>query len=91
MDRNTFESLADQFGDFYVYYIRNDSSTTTTYAVGTTEFDIPYIKAKGTPPTPSEDEVVFFSFTSDKFRILPLSRIKRLTPLQDVLKNGTTE
>ena len=80
-------SQAQEHGDFYVYYTKQGSNS-TTYAVGTTDFNNWYIEAKGAQPSHDpETEFLFFSWTSDKFRVIPFERIRTLSPLSAELNN----
>lgn len=94
---------AEKHGDFYAFY-RKHTGHGTTYLVGTTDLDNAYIANKhasgkagipaGVPlevasaKAQSEDSVLVFSWTNDKFRILKASDVKRMSPLSAELKRG---
>jgi hypothetical protein len=85
--RIAVQEQAKEHGDFYVYYTKQGSNS-TTYAVGTTDYDNWYIKAKGAIPQYDEaNEFMFFSWTSDKFRVIPYDRIRTLSPLSAEINN----
>lgn len=90
MNRTTFDSKAEKFGDFYVYYPKLQG-TGTTYMVVTVDFDNTYIQRKLKQYRPVElkdTEVLVFSWTNDKFRILDLNSVKNMSGLGAVLRNG---
>lgn len=94
---------AEKQGDFYLYYNKRTGKG-TTYLVGTTDFDNKYIQAKHatgkagiTAHVPLEhlqeqaakqDNVLVFSWTNDKFRILSAKEVRRMSPLSAELKRG---
>lgn len=94
---------AENHGDFYMYY-RKNAGKGTTYLVGTTDFDNKYIQAKhatgkaGLTPDVSlsalqgqalmQGNVIIFSWTNDKFRILSANDVRRMSPLSAELRNG---
>ena len=86
MLREEFEKKATKMGDFYLYYTR-EGDTRQTYLVGTTNFTTPYVAERIKNLTLKEDEVLVWSWNSNKARKLDLKRIKKLVPLSTVLKN----
>ena len=102
MKLEEFLSKAEQFGDFYVYYTK-EGTTHQTYLVGTTDLSPPYIanivgeqmrnpRVKNAINEANKQgdrsNVAIFSYSSNKLRFLPVSRIRRLVPLSSVLKNS---
>ncbi|AUG85267.1 hypothetical protein KNV09_gp064 [Vibrio phage Athena] len=103
MKLNHILEQADKHGDFYLYY-RKHTGKGTTYLVGTTDFDNKYIQAKhasgkaGLTPNVClsalqgqalmQDNVIVFSWTNDKFRILSAKDVRRMSPLAAELRNG---
>lgn len=101
MKLEDFKIKAELFGDFYVYYTK-EGTNHQTYLVGTTDFSPPYIanivgeqvrnpKIKKAMLEANKDgdrsTVAIFSYSSNKLRFLPVSRIRRLVPLSAILKN----
>lgn len=98
MKLEEFNSKAESFGDFYVYYTKPGANYQLNL-VGTTDFTPPYIAdivakqvrsktfKQAIHDMDREKEVIVFSYNSNKLRILPLNRIKRLVPLSSILKN----
>jgi hypothetical protein len=90
MRQKDFIEKANQFGDFYIYY-QKIGGKGTTYMVATTDFSTPYVARKlenlRKPRTLAPDEVMVYSWTSDKFRVVSLPKVKRMSPLGAVLKN----
>lgn len=94
---------AEKHGDFYMYY-RKHTGKGTTYLVGTTNFDNSYIQnmalevGNGVPAQADlghlqkvvnqEGKILVFSWTNNKFRVIPASHVRRLTPLSAELRNG---
>lgn len=78
---------ASKLGDFYMYYQR-ENGPGTAYLAGTTDFSTPYIQEKYAKlddsvlkQAESEDKVLVFSWTANKFRTMAVNKIKRLVPL----------
>lgn len=92
MDKKEFERKAKEYGDFYLYYLKEGSRSLTTYLVGTLDTSSPWLQEaisnQARKPTASEEEAVVFSFSSNKLRSIPYSRIKRLVPLSKILRNS---
>lgn len=85
MKMEDFISKSKEMGDFYVYYTTEERPN--SFIVATQEYS-PYIKDKDrkfkfNPKT----EVKLFSFTQNRFVVLPVKSIKKLVPLATVLKN----
>lgn len=94
---------AENHGDFYLYY-RKNTGKGTTYLVGTTDFDNKYIQAKhasgkagvrsdlslasAQAEAESENSVLVFSWTNDKFRLINANDVRRMAPLSAELRNG---
>ncbi len=90
MTRTDYNTKVSQYGDFYLYY-QKETGRGATYLVGTADLDNSYIRAKlGHRPLPtvSSTQVIVWSWTSDKLRVIELAKVKRLTPLGAVLKNN---
>lgn len=103
MKLNHALSQAATHGDFYLFY-RKLGGQGTTYLVGTTDFDNKYIQAKhaagksGIRPSlslesaqaeaASENAILVWSWTNDKFRMISAQDIRRMSPLAAELKNG---
>lgn len=103
MKLNHIIEQADKHGDFYCYY-RKHTGKGTTYLVGTTDFYNKYIKAKHATgkagltgdvsletlqeQANKQDNVIVFSWTNDKFRILSAKDVRRISPLAAELRNG---
>jgi hypothetical protein len=91
MKKETFEAQSKEFGDFYVYYVKKDSSQ-VTYGICTTELEIPYIKSKmrnGKPPRCVGDEVLMWNWKNDAFLRVSLAKIKKLVPLSKVVQKAS--
>ncbi|ASV43434.1 hypothetical protein [Vibrio phage JSF12] len=92
---------ADQHGDFYMYYPKKDSKG-TTYLVGTLDFANKYIQSKvtsdrvtrGTDPDALQadlqkrNSILVFSWTNDRFRILPATSVKKMTALRAEIQSA---
>lgn len=89
MKASDFVAQAEQLGDFYLYYAK-EGAKGTTYLVGTTDLDNKFIKANMVmPKTPlTADEVLVWSWSSAKLRVMNVTKIKRLIGLATVLKNN---
>ena len=91
MQKSDFLTKAESCGDFYLYY-RKDGSKSTTYLVGTLDLSTPYIQKQILPgqDDPSKlkaNEVFLWSWSSNKLRKIDLAKVKRVSPLGAVLKN----
>lgn len=89
MRKDRFEELADKFDTFYLTY-KKTNTPGKTYLVGTHNLDTKYIqdKLKTAPEhvrklvdTPSDEQVVLFSYSTDRFRVLDYSQVVRLSML----------
>lgn len=94
---------AEKHGDFYLYY-RKHTGKGVTYLVGTTDFDNKYIQAKhaagragvrsdlslesAQAEASSENAILVFSWTNDKFRVISAQDARRMSPLAAELRNG---
>ncbi|AFB83883.1 hypothetical protein VPT02_117 [Vibrio phage VPT02] len=103
MKLNHILEQAEKHGDFYMYY-RKNTGKGTTYLVGTSDFDNKYIQAKQATgkagvtahvslellqaQANKQDNVLVFSWTNDKFRILSAKDVRRMSPLAAELRNG---
>ena len=98
MKAATFWDKAKEFGDFYIYFARPDTQE-VTFAVATADLSTPYIRnnsrfkaakravSKGVVPPTSNTCVDLWDWKSDKLICVELASIKKLVPLQSVLKN----
>lgn len=89
MNKVDFHSAAEQYGDFYLYYSKVGSKG-TTYLIGTADLTTPYIKSRidqSMIAALQPNEVLIWSWSSDKLRVMDVTKIKKLTPLSAVLKN----
>lgn len=89
MNKADFHSDAEQYGDFYLYYGKVGSKG-TTYLIGTADLTTPYIQSRIDQSMIAElqpNEVLVWSWSSDKLRVMDVTKIKKLTPLSAVLKN----
>lgn len=91
MKAATFWDKAKEFGDFYIYFARPDTQE-VTFAVATADLSTAYIrnharfkgqKRKEQP----EGSVLLWDWKSDRPLSVELSSVKKLVPLQSVLKN----
>lgn len=89
MRKDRFEELADKFDTFYLTY-KKTNTPGKTYLVGTHNLDTPYIqdKLKAAPEhvrklvdKPSDEQVVLFSYSTDRFRVLDYTQVVRLSML----------
>lgn len=103
MDKKIVLAQAAKHGDFYLYY-RKFRAQGTTYLVGTIDFDNKYIQAKyksgaaglsGTgdlaglqKAANGEGKLITFSWTNDKFRVIEMKDIRRMTPLASEIRNA---
>lgn len=101
MDKLAFETAMAKLGVAYITHKLSPSlqketgaSRTTTFVVGTTDFDDPYIrkieaenvKVYGSPRIEvEEDEVLIFSYSKNKFRKLKLDSVLKVTSLNEGL------
>lgn len=86
MKREVFERDAESMGDFYIYYQKKDSNA-ITFGIATTNLTTPHIANKLKKVSLKEDEVLLWNWRYDSPLKLPLSRIKKLTPLSAILQN----
>lgn len=86
MNRQEFEEKARSMGDFYLYY-RKENDNQTTYLVGTIDLTTKYIADRAKNLVLKDDEVLVWSWNSNKTRKISLERIKKLVPLGTVLRN----
>lgn len=100
MNKAAFEAAMSKFGVAYITHklspsLQKDAGNrTTTFVVGTTDFDDKYIKkimeentkTYGSPTIDvADDEVLIFSYSKNKFRKLKLSTITKVTSLNEAL------
>lgn len=89
MRKDRFQELADKFDTFYCTY-KKTNTPGKTYLVGTHNLDTKYIQAelakapdhvKALVANPSDEQVVLFSYSTNKFRVLSYTDITRLSML----------
>lgn len=91
MRLDKFTELADKFETFYVNYkTAEGAKRPKTYMVATHNLDTPYIQAelKKAPAyvranvnKPKDGYVALFSYTQNRFRVIPVDAILRLSML----------
>ncbi len=85
MEQEKFVKGATKYGDFYLYYPKADGKT--TYLVGTTDLNLPYIKGRiGNKLEAVEDGYTrVWSWTSNKLRKLKISEVIAISSLNKEL------
>ena len=75
MKQEEFVRGTNKYGDFYLYYPKADGKT--TYLVGTTDLNSPYIKGRiGSKLEAVKDGYVkVWSWTSNKLRTIKISKV----------------
>lgn len=98
MKAETFWNKAKEFGDFYLYFARPDTQE-VTFAVATADLSTAYIRnhprfkaakravSKGVVGSTPNTHVDLWDWKSDRPLSVELSSVKKLVPLQSVLKN----
>lgn len=85
MDRQSFVKGTKKYGDFYLYYPKADGKT--TYMVGTTDLELPYIKERiGNGLEAVEGFAYVWSWTSDKLRKINVEKVLYIRGLTQELK-----
>jgi hypothetical protein len=96
MELTKFQDLMDTYNVAFIYYKTLEGKT--TFVVGTTDFDDPYIQGKkqenitkfGSPyPPVDSNQVLIFSYSKDKFRVLNLRSIINIASMESVLNVPT--
>lgn len=72
-------------GDAVIMY-KSQNSHKIKYNVCTLDFDSEYIKSKPNKTKPSEDDIVFFCWDTDSYRMLKIDLITGIVPLSRFLK-----
>lgn len=86
MDRQSFVKGAKKYGDFYLYYPKKTDGK-TTYMVGTTDLDLPYIKERiGRKLEAAEGFAYVWSWTSDKLRKINVDSVLFIRGLKQEIK-----
>lgn len=89
MRKERFDELADKFDTFYLTY-KKTNTPGKTYLVGTHNLDTPYIQDKlASAPEhvrslvaePSDEKVVLFSYSTNRFRVIDYAQVVRLSML----------
>ncbi|BAV81259.1 hypothetical protein [Vibrio phage VCPH] len=89
MRKDRFEELAAKFDTFYCTY-KKTNTPGKTYLVGTHNLDTKYIRAelakapehiRALVNSPNDEQVVLFSYSTNRFRVLNYADITRLSML----------
>lgn len=87
MRQEDFVKGTEKYGDFYLYYLKADGKT--TYLVGTTNLNSPYIREHMSRGLDAVDSgyIRVWSWTSNKLRVFKISKILSIRSLaKELLK-----
>lgn len=87
MQKSVFDKKAAQMGDFYMYYQKRDSNV-TTFGVCTSDLSTPYVQSRVKSLKVSDGEVLLWNWRYNSPLRIRYDKVKKLTPLAAILKNG---
>ncbi len=87
MKKEEILKKVEEAGDAVITY-KSKNSKKLKYNICTLDFDCEYIKAKPNKTKSSDEDVVFFCWDTDSYRILSCSAITSVVPLNYYLKGG---
>lgn len=87
MRKEKLKKLVSEAGDATITY-RSANSRKVKYNVCTLDFDNPHIQSKDLKVSEGEDEVLFFCWDCDSYRLLKPENVLSVVPLSRTLKNG---
>ena len=86
MNKQQLADLVNEYGDAVITY-RSENSNKVKYNVCTLDFSTPYIQKKKNRASPAEDELLFFAWDTDSYRLIKPSKVTNVTPLASILRN----
>ena len=78
--------LVREYGDAVITY-RSEHSKKLKYNVCTLDFTTPYITTKKNRAKETDDNLLFFCWDTDSYRLLRPASVSSVVPLASILKN----
>ena len=86
MKKQELARLVQDYGDAIITY-RSEHSRKLKYNVCSLDFSTPYIQGKKNRAKETEDNLLFFCWDTDSYRLLRPSAVSSVVPLSSILKN----
>ena len=86
MKKQELKNKVSEYGDAVITY-RSENSNKLKYNVCTLDFSNPYVQSKKNRAKETDDNLLFFCWDTDSYRLLRPANVSSVVPLSSILKN----